>query len=153
MGNIKDMFTALKNLIVEIINLFKQPNQIEPSNKNLDQKVQFFNTVTFLEKAPKNSEIKERTLVCVTHNNKYYWTLFLCPCGCADVINLPMQPPHHPKWNIDLSRNQPSLYPSIWRNKGCMSHFWIKNGAIVWCDDTGIAPWLARPDIYKKPSV
>ncbi|MEG0619333.1 MAG: DUF6527 family protein [Bacilli bacterium] len=26
-----------------------------------------------------------------------------------------------------------NLYPSVFLKKGCKSHFWIKNGKIIWC--------------------
>ncbi|MFX8036043.1 DUF6527 family protein [Acinetobacter baumannii] len=29
--------------------------------------------------------------------------------------------------------NFPTLSPSIWRSKGCRSHFFVREGLIVWC--------------------
>ncbi|WP_433995110.1 DUF6527 family protein [Afipia massiliensis] len=77
--------------------------------------------------------------------------MFRCPCGCGDMISLPMQPPHNPRWRLSLSAaGRATLSPSVWRNKGCMSHFWIRDGRVYWTRDTGTEPWLARPDRYSK---
>ncbi|MDM9644782.1 DUF6527 family protein [Rhizobium sp. S163] len=30
--------------------------------------------------------------------------------------------------------DRPTLHPSVWRNSGCRSHFWVRRGRIAWCD-------------------
>jgi hypothetical protein len=40
-----------------------------------------------------------------------------------------------PRWNVDLdNRGRVSLHPSVWRQTGCRSHFWLRSGRIEWCD-------------------
>jgi hypothetical protein len=40
-----------------------------------------------------------------------------------------------PRWRLLVDRHgHPSLKPSIWRETGCRSHFWLKHGRIVWCE-------------------
>lgn len=101
----------------------------------------FFYEATWVSRAPSNSEVKERTLYCAHSQNVARWALFLCPCKCGHVITLSLQAAHHPHWRVFKGRQgHPTLYPSIWRNSGCLSHFWVDDGQIVWCDDTGQHP-------------
>jgi len=58
----------------------------------------------------------------------------LCPCGCRDVIELNLLEQASPSWNIRQNRDGTiTLTPSIWRTKGCGSHFLVRNSRIVWC--------------------
>lgn len=54
----------------------------------------------------------------------------LCPCGCGSKIRTPLGPT---EWSIKISDKGPSLSPSIgnWQIP-CKSHYWIRNGKIVW---------------------
>jgi len=114
--------------------------------------VRDFEQIIEVAMTPSNSDVKEDQLLAVVHKGKVLWTLFRCPCGCDDVVSLPMQPPKQPRWRIDSSPGSPpSLYPSVWRSKGCFSHFYITDGRVIWCSGTGLQPWIARPDIYSEP--
>lgn len=56
-----------------------------------------------------------------------------CPCGCGEVIELMLLPGVKPQWDLSIDRlNRPTLSPSVWRSTGCRSHFWIRNGRILW---------------------
>lgn len=69
------------------------------------------------------------------------WVYIACPCGCGEVLNLSLMKSHEPHWNLKIdNQSRPSLYPSVWKKDGCNSHFWIKEGKIVWCDLTDISP-------------
>lgn len=97
--------------------------------------------MTVVETTPKIQNLKETEFIVVKYKNKSYWVLFRCPCGCGEVITLSTQNSHNPHWNIIENNFQlPSLYPSIWQNSGCYSHFWIKDGNIKWCNNTGTKP-------------
>lgn len=65
---------------------------------------------------------------------------FLCPCGCRELVQLSLMRDDDPSW---IAWGEPgakaSLHPSIWRVRGCRSHFFIKEGKIVWAKE-------ARPD-------
>ncbi len=67
-----------------------------------------------------------------THN--FWYAYMVCPCGCEERIMLNLINDVEPKWKVSLNKGEDhaSIYPSIWRNEGCESHFWIKNGNIVW---------------------
>lgn len=111
-----------------------------------------FASLTVLEKTPPNNSIREKDFVVVVYQKRPYWALFRCPCGCGSVISLSLQKIHNPRWGITITgAGRPTLQPSVWRNNGCRSHFWIEDGYIHWCNNSGIAPWVAEPRYYDKP--
>jgi len=58
----------------------------------------------------------------------------LCPCGCQQTIQISLLKNDSPSWRLRLNkRGQPSLSPSVWRKKGCRSHFFLTSGRIIWC--------------------
>jgi hypothetical protein len=58
----------------------------------------------------------------------------LCPCGCGETIHLSLLQNDSPSWRLRLDRGGlPTLAPSVWRTKGCRSHFFLRQGNIVWC--------------------
>ncbi|WP_370454954.1 DUF6527 family protein [Hahella sp. KA22] len=104
-----------------------------------------FACITSVQKPPKNKDIEEKTFYYVTTSGKPKWALFLCPCGCGDVITLSLQEVHTPSWKLTKAvSGHPTLQPSVWRDKGCLSHFWLKEGRVFWCPDTGTHPDLRR---------
>lgn len=124
---------------------------IYPSCRPPEPKVHF-NTLKIVSKTPGNAAIKENEFITVIHENTPYWAMFRCPCGCRTVISLSLQRIHKPRWSVKNSKHgRPSLHPSVWQNKGCCSHFWIKDGRVYWCDNTGIEPWIADPEHYSRP--
>jgi hypothetical protein len=63
------------------------------------------------------------------------WALvFICPCGCGETIELNLLKQARPCWSVlEHSDGTVTLAPSIWRQKGCRSHFFVRNGVIEWC--------------------
>ena len=62
---------------------------------------------------------------------------FLCPCGCGEVIKLSLIKNDSPRWRVRLHFNGTvTFHPSIWRNKGCKSHFILRQGRAVWVRDS-----------------
>lgn len=62
------------------------------------------------------------------------WSIGMrCPCGCGQRIELPLLAEVKPRWNLRVDqRNRPTLSPSVWLRDGCRSHFFVRNGKIVW---------------------
>lgn len=54
----------------------------------------------------------------------------LCACGCGAKIRTPLGPT---EWCFFETPNGPTIYPSIgnWQQP-CQSHYFIRNGQIVW---------------------
>lgn len=58
-----------------------------------------------------------------------------CPCGCGERIELMILEGTRPRWDISINEvRRPSLHPSVWRKSGCRSHFWVREGRILWCE-------------------
>lgn len=56
-----------------------------------------------------------------------------CPDGCGDALTINLDPRTDKAWRYYKKRNQISVFPSVWRDTGCGSHFIIWNHTIVWC--------------------
>lgn len=62
------------------------------------------------------------------------WAVGLsCPCGCGDVLELMLVAEARPRWTLVEGQRGPSLHPSVWRDRGCGAHFWVKDGRVRWC--------------------
>lgn len=57
-----------------------------------------------------------------------------CPDGCGETITINLDPRTSKAWRFYRKRNQVSIFPSVWRDTGCQSHFIVWNHVIVWCD-------------------
>lgn len=113
-----------------------------------------YSSLQIVNKTLGNAAIKENEFIAVIHENTPFWAMFKCPCGCGTVISLSLQRTHKPSWVVEKSKyGRPTLYPSVWQNKGCCSHFWIKDGRVHWCNNSGIEPWIADPEHYSKTNI
>lgn len=100
-----------------------------------------FHKVIVIENAPSNDVLETGKIYCVAPRQIAKWAILVCPCGCHGIITLSLQGIHNPHWSLSKSSiDLPTLYPSIWRDKGCFSHFWLKEGRVFWCPDTGNDP-------------
>jgi len=55
-----------------------------------------------------------------------------CPCGCGEVLPINLDPRAGPAWRLYRGPGGASLYPSVWRDSGCESHF------IIWRDEISL---------------
>jgi len=141
--------SILKRIVAWIRNLFSSaPLRDEISQGYAEHEAPaLFPSITFVDKPPRNEDIADGRLYCVTNTNKPRWCLFKCPCGCGNVVTLSLQPVHRPHWQLSRTHTErPTLYPSVWRDKGCFSHFCLHEGRVQWCLDTGTNPSLRRSD-------
>ena len=117
----------------------KHPDGAIPPEKSLPPV--HFRAVNVVEKPPNNENVEAGNLYCIVASGKPKWSLFSCPCGCGNIVTLSLQPVHNPFWKLTkTTSSRPTLHPSVWRDRGCLSHFWVKDGRIFWCADTGIHP-------------
>ncbi|MGA8429308.1 MAG: DUF6527 family protein [Candidatus Sulfotelmatobacter sp.] len=50
----------------------------------------------------------------------------MCPCGCGEQLPINLDQRAGPAWRMYKGRNEAvTLYPSVWRESGCESHFII----------------------------
>jgi hypothetical protein len=63
----------------------------------------------------------------------YEWLIvFQCPCGCNAIVQLNLLKDASPCWKFRFRNNLISLSPSISREIGCHSHFFITEGKVNW---------------------
>src|SRR5689334_664379 len=76
---------------------------------------------------------KGRSLYLIGNHNP--WSVaFLCPCGCGELIQLSLLTCDSPSWSVTFDRDGfATLSPSVWRTKGCRSHFFLRQGTVVLC--------------------
>ncbi|MGY6174304.1 DUF6527 family protein [Paraburkholderia strydomiana] len=65
----------------------------------------------------------------------YRSVVMSCPDGCGDVLTINLDPRTDKAWRYYRKRNQLSLFPSVWRDTGCQSHFIVWHHTIIWCED------------------
>ena len=62
-----------------------------------------------------------------------WFAALLCPCGCGALIRLSLLIDDRPRWRARRHfAGTVTLEPSIWRKRGCGSHFFVRRGQIVW---------------------
>jgi hypothetical protein len=54
--------------------------------------------------------------------------VIMCPCGCGEELAINLDGQAGPAWRLYRRRGSCTLFPSVWRETGCESHF------IVWKD-------------------
>lgn len=57
-----------------------------------------------------------------------------CPDGCGQTLVVNLDNRAGKAWRLDMRGGSPTLYPSVWRDGGCGSHFIVWRGRILWCD-------------------
>lgn len=54
------------------------------------------------------------------------WLQFRCPCGCQETVALNLMAHVTPRWRTRFDRSgRVSVWPSIRRQSGCRSHFFV----------------------------
>jgi hypothetical protein len=75
-----------------------------------------------------------RTVYVVGEGGHLWFAAFLCPCGCGEVVQASLLERSRPHWRLTEDWDGvASLQPSVWRTRGCRSHFWLRRGRIRWC--------------------
>ena len=91
----------------------------------------------FVSSDPPQS-MRPNFLYVITEDDLPWHASMLCPCGCGAELHLNLLPDDRPCWRLKHHWDgMISLHPSVWRVKGCRSHFWFKRGRVHWtaCPD------------------
>jgi hypothetical protein len=74
-----------------------------------------------------------RDLVLLSERGEQWSVAMRCPCGCGDNVELLLIAEAKPRWNLNVDRKgRPTLHPSVWRREGCLSHYFVRDGKVVW---------------------
>ena len=65
-------------------------------------------------------------------SEEFHTAAHLCACGCGAKIRTPLGPT---EWSVEEAPKGPTLWPSVgnWQ-QGCRSHYWFRDGEVVWGD-------------------
>lgn len=92
-----------------------------------------------VEAADLPDKIQPHEVYLVGENGFLWYVAMLCPCGCGETMQLSCLPDARPRWTVTRHADSTvSLHPSVARTKGCRSHFFLKEGQIVWCREIEI---------------
>lgn len=88
-------------------------------------------SILHLQEIPKSIELGK--IYQVNTENDPWICIFYCPCGCKEKIILNLQTQARPAWKIQTKKDSvPTISPSVYRQIGCKSHFFIQEGRVVW---------------------
>ena len=59
--------------------------------------------------------------------------LMRCPDGCGETLLVNLDPRAGKAWRLRIDNGGLTLYPSVWRDGGCGSHFIVWQHRILWC--------------------
>jgi hypothetical protein len=91
--------------------------------------------LTIVEGDSLPSTLPRRSLVLARDEDEDWCVGMRCPCGCGQAIELMLIREVKPRWDLSVnSAGKPTLHPSVWLQRGCRSHFWLRGGCIQWCD-------------------
>ena len=69
-------------------------------------------------------KLKRKTIYIIRDERFIEHASLLCPCGCGALLHMNLIPDERPCWFVTSHKNGAvSLKPSVWRQKGCRSHF------------------------------
>lgn len=90
-------------------------------------------SVVFVDTHPIHDELLENKVYIVKNNSISKWILMKCPCGCMDTITLSLMKTYRPNWKMSIDKKKRiTLNPSIWKQEGCESHFFIIKNKVKW---------------------
>jgi hypothetical protein len=105
--------------------------------------------VEFVEELPEIYRLN--TLYVVGETNSYWCATMRCPCGCDESIHLSLLKHDNPSWKLQVDRSKrPTLVPSVWRSYGCQSHFFLRRGQVIWCQNQRRTKRFNNCHVYQR---
>ncbi len=85
-----------------------------------------------------NDHLQVRGDAVLVQRDTPRWMIMACPCGCGEIIPINLDVRSGPAWELyDGKTDGLSVFPSIWRDTGCKSHFIVWYGRIWLFDGSG----------------
>jgi hypothetical protein len=92
-------------------------------------------SVTIIEGDTLPNELPHRNLALARENGEDWCIGMRCPCGCGQRLEMMLLKEIKPRWDVRVNaRGHVSLHPSVWLRTGCRSHFWMREGKVIWCE-------------------
>jgi hypothetical protein len=63
--------------------------------------------------------------------------VFACPDGCGELLTINLDPKAGKAWRLYKTKHGITLFPSVWRDNGCESHFVVWSDKIIWFGSDG----------------
>lgn len=85
------------------------------------------------EQLPK--QLSTHTVYIIGIPENEWLAKMICPCGCGKILFLNLLQDEFPNWKWRIGADGTvTLSPSVWRQVGCKSHFFLRDGLIQWCE-------------------
>lgn len=78
--------------------------------------------------------VKDAGDIAIVKRDRLRSVVMRCPDGCGETITLNLDARTAKAWRVYNSKRGLTLFPSIWRDTGCQSHFVVWNNTISWVD-------------------
>lgn len=102
--------------------------------RNIWERLYPYRKLLIIESDSLPDDMPKRDIILASENGEDWCVGMRCPCGCGYVIELLVVAEAKPRWSVVVdARGRPTLTPSIWMQKGCRSHFWVREGRVHWC--------------------
>jgi hypothetical protein len=78
------------------------------------------------------------------------WFIMRCPCGCDENLTVNLDAQAGPAWRLYTNdKSGITLYPSVWRDTGCGSHFIIWRSKVFLLGAYDSDEWLSADEDSK----
>jgi len=93
-----------------------------------------YKSVLFVENHRKASEaLGKKDALVVVQRGRPRWLKMRCPCGCGEIISLNLDRAAGENWHLVMQDGKVGLFPSVWRDSGCQSHFILWRNVAYFC--------------------
>jgi hypothetical protein len=77
--------------------------------------------------------LRSKAIYVVQEDGYLEQATMVCPCGCGSVLHMNLLEDERPCWRVTQHPDgTATLFPSVWRKRGCRSHFWLRHGRVEW---------------------
>ncbi len=81
-----------------------------------------------------NSLLTEPGAAVLVHRGVTRSIAMACPDGCGEQLTVNLDERAGPAWRHYKEGERLTIFPSVWRDTGCKSHFIVWRSKIYWCD-------------------
>ncbi len=93
-------------------------------------------SVQIVNQHPDPERLTDQCIFVVRSGRLMKHLTFPCPGHCGENLLLSLDTKKDPHWQLRIDwRGRPTLSPSVRHHSQCESHFWIRDGRVLWCHD------------------